>query len=41
MFIEYSKEYTYSNFGDLDFLQIKSLFYNKGGLFWLILKISW
>ena len=29
MFIEYTEEYTYSNFGVLDFLQIKSPFYNK------------
>ena len=31
MVIEYSEEYTWSNFGGLDFLEIKSLFYNKGG----------
>ena len=30
MFTEYSEEYTQSNFGSLDFLQIKSPFYNKG-----------
>ena len=30
MFIEYSEKYTQSNFGGLDFLQIKSLFCNKG-----------
>ena len=29
MFIEYSKEYTGSNVGVFDFLQIKSPFYNK------------
>ena len=29
MFIEFSEEYTLSNFGVLEFLQI-SLFYNKG-----------
>ena len=31
MFIEYSEEYTYSYFWVLDFLQTKSLFYNKDG----------
>ena len=33
MFIEYSKEYTGTlhKFEVLDFLQMKSLFYNKGG----------
>ena len=30
MFIEYSEEYTWSNLGGLDFLQIKSPFYNIG-----------
>ena len=31
IFIDYSEEYTYSKFGVLKNLQIKSLFYNKGG----------
>ena len=30
MFIDYSEEYTESNFGGLDLLLIKSSFYNKG-----------
>ena len=29
MFIKYSEEHTYSNFGILNFLQIKISFYNK------------
>ena len=30
MFIDCSEEYTLSNFGGLEVLQIKSQFYNKG-----------
>ena len=33
MFIKYSEKYTQSNFGGLNFLQIKSQFYNKGDVF--------